>query len=56
MSARWRDVKPCGTTAAYRRHARRGEPIDEACRQANIRATQDVRARRKAAGTLPKGQ
>lgn len=25
-------VAPCGTRAAYRRHRRRGEPIDDACR------------------------
>lgn len=33
------DRKPCGTPAAYRRHMRRGEPIDEACRNANRRDT-----------------
>lgn len=26
------DVRPCGTLAAYRRHQRRGEPIDDLCR------------------------
>ncbi|WP_341719981.1 WhiB family transcriptional regulator [Micromonospora sp. FIMYZ51] len=25
------DLAPCGTNAAYRRHKRRGEPVDEAC-------------------------
>lgn len=25
---------PCGTSSAYRRHLRRDEPVDEACRQA----------------------
>lgn len=25
---------PCGTVPAYRRHVRRGEPVDEACRAA----------------------
>lgn len=30
---RWRKVKPCGTGAARRRHQRRGEPQDEACRR-----------------------
>lgn len=29
-----RDLKPCGTRAAYVRHVRRGEPVDEACAQA----------------------
>jgi len=29
---------PCGTYVAYRRHLRRGEPIDEACRLAVNRA------------------
>jgi WhiB family redox-sensing transcriptional regulator len=28
-------LSPCGTPAAYRRHLRRQEPIDEACRNAN---------------------
>lgn len=26
-----RTLAPCGTAAAYRRHLRRGEPVDEAC-------------------------
>jgi Cu2+-containing amine oxidase len=29
------DLAPCGTAAAHRRHVRRGEPVDHACRQAN---------------------
>ena len=29
-----RELKPCGTAAAYRRHVRRGEPVDAACAQA----------------------
>ena len=28
------NVAPCGTPAAYHRHIRRGEPVDESCRQA----------------------
>jgi WhiB family redox-sensing transcriptional regulator len=32
---RWHEVKPCGTPAAYRRHIRRKEPIDLACRLAH---------------------
>lgn len=35
------ELKPCGTLAAYRRHLRRGDPIDEACRQAAARDWQD---------------
>lgn len=27
-------LAPCGTLAAYRRHTRHGEPIDQACRDA----------------------
>jgi hypothetical protein len=40
----WADVKPCGTTAAYRRHLRRqGTPVRcEACRQANRRECADA--------------
>lgn len=31
-------AKPsCGTRAAYNRHLRNGEPVDDACRQANTR-------------------
>jgi hypothetical protein len=44
---RWYDVKPCGTSAAYRRHLRHGERIDESCRQANVRDTADRKARRR---------
>lgn len=29
-----RELVPCGTLTAHRRHLRRGEPIDEACREA----------------------
>ena len=29
-----RELSPCGTPAAYRRHKRRGEPVDDACAQA----------------------
>lgn len=35
------DLKPCGTPAAYRRHLRRGEPVDESCRQAMTREWQE---------------
>lgn len=30
-----RELAKCGTRAAYNRHIRRGEPVDEACREAN---------------------
>jgi WhiB family redox-sensing transcriptional regulator len=32
---RERDLEPCGTQAAARRHYRRGETLDAACREAN---------------------
>lgn len=34
-----RELKPCGTSAAARRHRRRGEPVDDACRTAEREAT-----------------
>jgi hypothetical protein len=37
----WADVKPCGTTAAYRRHLRHGERACESCLQAERRDWQD---------------
>ncbi|MFD6565349.1 WhiB family transcriptional regulator [Micromonospora profundi] len=42
------NLKPCGTYAAFRRHTRRGEPIDEACRLANVRRSADEREARAA--------
>lgn len=38
---------PCGTPAAARRHWRRGEPLDEACRQASRRDRADRSARQR---------
>jgi hypothetical protein len=38
---------PCGTVAAYRRHQRNNEPIDQACREANNAAHRAMYARRK---------
>jgi hypothetical protein len=35
------DLRPCGTTAAVRRHERAREALDEACRQARRRRNQD---------------
>lgn len=37
-----RELKPCGTVAAYQRHVRLREPIDDACRDA-MRTYQRVR-------------
>lgn len=44
-----RPLEPCGTVAAYRRHGRRGEPIDEACREAQNRVKRDREAAQRAA-------
>lgn len=41
-------VKPCGTYAAYQRHHRRREPIDQECRAAASTARRRQRARRAA--------
>lgn len=49
VSRRWHDPKPCGTTAAYRRHKRRGEAPCRSCLQANARDKADRKAARKAA-------
>lgn len=38
------DLAPCGTEAAAKRHRRRGEPIDPACRAAEARAKAERRA------------
>lgn len=43
------DGAPCGTPAAAARHARRGEPLDEACRKARSADVIDRRKRRNAA-------
>lgn len=42
-----RPLAPCGTKAAYERHVRYGEPIDDACRAG--RSNQVRRDRKKAA-------
>jgi hypothetical protein len=39
-----RDLKPCGTIAAYRRHLRHGEPPCESCLEAQRRANADERS------------
>lgn len=38
---------PCGSSAAYQRHRRRKEPIDDACRKANTKAEMERRNRRR---------
>ncbi len=37
-----RQLRPCGTRAAYERHRKKGEPIGAACREAN-RIAQEAR-------------
>ncbi|MEC3995065.1 WhiB family transcriptional regulator [Actinacidiphila sp. DG2A-62] len=44
-----RQVKPCGTQAAYDRHIKRGEPVDDECREANRLRQAARRAAKKAA-------
>lgn len=41
-----RPLAPCGTPAAYRRHRRRGEPVDDACAAA-AREQKNSRTRAK---------
>jgi hypothetical protein len=35
------ELEPCGTLAAYRRHLRRGDPVDRDCREASVRHWHD---------------
>lgn len=44
-----RDLKPCGTPAAARRHRRRGETVCDECRAAERAATATARTRKRAA-------
>lgn len=50
-----RKLKPCGTTAAARRHRRRGEPVCDACRTAERkqRAARDLSNARMVLDDLP---
>lgn len=50
-----RPLKPCGTYAAWTRHYRNGEPIDDACAEAHrIYATAaQRRARKRGSASLP---
>ena len=38
---------PCGTQAAYKRHQRNGEPIDDACREAWAAYQREMYRKRK---------
>jgi hypothetical protein len=38
-----RELAACGTPAAYNRHVRKKEPIDQACRDANAAANREYR-------------
>ncbi|MFJ6066532.1 WhiB family transcriptional regulator [Streptomyces tendae] len=42
-------LSPCGTRAAYERHRRKGEPIDEACRAAKLEHLHMTRGKRQPA-------
>lgn len=46
-------LAPCGTRSAYRRHRRRGEPVDDACRVANTAADRRLRT---TGTTVPRAQ
>lgn len=43
-----RVLQPCGTLAAYRRHVRHHEPVDDACRQAYNEQQRQLAHRRRA--------
>ncbi|NUS83009.1 MAG: WhiB family transcriptional regulator [Streptomyces sp.] len=38
-----RRLAPCGTESAYSRHQRKGEPIDQACREAHAQVSRHYR-------------
>jgi hypothetical protein len=44
---RWRKLKQCGTGAAYRRHLRRREPMDDKCRDWHKKDMRRWRGNRK---------
>jgi hypothetical protein len=48
-----RELKPCGTVGAYNRHRYRGEPTDDACRDA---WRQYTNTRRRALAVLAQEQ
>lgn len=45
-------LSPCGTPAAYDRHIRRGEPVDDACREAHNADNRAKRERTRAKGPV----
>lgn len=45
-----RQLAPCGTLAAYRRHQRHNEPIDQPCRDAYNTAQRNYYDARKSRG------
>ncbi|GAA3009137.1 hypothetical protein [Microbacterium aurantiacum] len=49
-----RPKAPCGTDAAYRRHLRNDEPVDEACRDAHAATRRASRRSPAAAPSAPK--
>jgi hypothetical protein len=49
-----RPQAPCGSYSAYKRHKRKGEPVDEACRRASDERVAEQRDARKAGA--PKGK
>lgn len=46
-----RELQPCGTPAAYTRHRRRGEPVDDACAEAR----KAEKRTQYANGSVPRG-
>lgn len=48
-----RELKPCGTPAAYRRHLRNHEPPCEACREAAAKYKRGLRQVRKRLAAAP---
>lgn len=47
-----RPKAPCGTDAAYRRHLRNEEPVDDACREAHAAAQRSARRSPAASSAL----
>lgn len=45
-------LQPCGTDAAYQRHVKYGEPIDDACRAARNAAQNQRRAKARGKPTI----
>lgn len=49
-----RALQPCGTPAAYQRHKRRREPVDQACQDARRAYGRRLRSRPRPHPTRPK--